>query len=91
MTTDASRFYYLRLMAKREGGQEVPVGISRPKFVQWGSTRRISTSLEENPELEVRKAWALGNDLVPGWGASYFCTIRQVNLQQFFSSIDALR
>ena len=51
MASEESRFYYLRLMAKppREGEDN----ITRPKFVQWGGARRFSTSIEEDPDLEV--------------------------------------
>ncbi len=56
MTTDESRFYYLRLMAKPSGSNPAAVGdVTRPKFVQWGPARRFSTSLEEDPDLEVRR------------------------------------
>lgn len=54
---EAARFYYLNLMSKKPPASE-PISISKPKFVQWGAARRFSTSLEEDPELEVGKGWS---------------------------------
>lgn len=43
-------------MSRRSSGsgeESNTVAVTKPKFVQWGGARRFSTSLEENPELEV--------------------------------------
>lgn len=55
MTTEDSRFYYLRLMAKPRSEDEPQgaQGMIKPKFVQWGQTTHFNTSVEESPELEV--------------------------------------
>lgn len=53
MSTDANRFYYLRLMSRRTSTSGEPSAITKTKFVQWGGARRFSTSIEEEPELEV--------------------------------------
>lgn len=53
MASEEGRFYYLRLMAKPPREGEPPEPITRPKFVQWGPARRFSTSIEDDPDLEV--------------------------------------
>jgi hypothetical protein len=53
MSTDASRYYYLRLMVKpkQPNKQDEP---NQPKFVRWAPTTDLfSTSIDEAPELEV--------------------------------------
>lgn len=50
MAEDETQFYYLRLMS-RSGSEGEPL---TPKFLRWGDARRFSTSIEEEPELEVQ-------------------------------------
>uniref|UniRef100_A0A915IRI3 Uncharacterized protein n=1 Tax=Romanomermis culicivorax TaxID=13658 RepID=A0A915IRI3_ROMCU len=53
MSSDASRFYYLRLMSRKMSNSGQPSATTKPKFVQWGEVQLFSSSLEENPDLEV--------------------------------------
>ncbi|CDW52861.1 carboxyl terminal PDZ ligand of neuronal nitric [Trichuris trichiura] len=54
MTTDASRFYYLRLMSKRRSSADAgSIKLSKPKFAQWSKDALERTPvLDEDPELE---------------------------------------
>ncbi|KRZ50218.1 Dystrophin-like protein 1 [Trichinella nativa] len=56
MTTDASRFYYLRLMSRRRTSADAgKIQISRPKFIQWTRdtpNRRLFDGIDDDHELE---------------------------------------
>ena len=62
MSTNASRFYYLRLMAKPTADTDeqqaspsstLPRTPLRPKFNRWSKDRFAKDTIDEEPGLEV--------------------------------------
>lgn len=54
MTTDAGRYYYLRLMSKKISLINDPKAtFTKPKFVQWADKAERKSASEQNIGLEV--------------------------------------
>ncbi|VDP47465.1 unnamed protein product [Soboliphyme baturini] len=53
MSSDALRFYYLRLMSRKQSEDVHDVKITQPKFVRWSDTSNVPGTLDEDAELEV--------------------------------------
>jgi len=88
MTSDENRFYYLRLMSRKTSSSGLPSAVTKPKFVQWGHVQLFSTSIDDNPDLEVGKY--LGFSILGACSLNEVGTRVPINLEYFSKLLDII-